>query len=73
MFGSVLILGRIATANVAADPAMAKVNPAVSHLEAFLTPSSVGFLIGDLVQVSALAGHDLTNYSLIGKRTVKVV
>jgi hypothetical protein len=54
MAGRVLILGRVATANVAAAQAQAKMHPAVAHLQAFFTPASMRFYLMDLIEMCAL-------------------
>ena len=42
MLGRVLVLGRIAAAYVPADQALAKMNPAVPHVQALLAAFSAG-------------------------------
>jgi len=54
MRGRVLILGRVATANVPAAQAQAKVHPSVAHLQAFFTPASVRLYLMHLIELRAL-------------------
>src|SRR5215217_3571005 len=55
MPAGVLVLGAVATANVAADEALPEVHPRVTHLEALLAPFGARFDVVDLVQVCALS------------------
>ncbi len=54
MPGRVLVLGRVATANVPAAQAQAKVHPSVAHLQAFFTPASVRLYLTHLIEMSAV-------------------
>jgi hypothetical protein len=55
MPAGVLVLGAVATANVAADEALPEVHPRVTHLEALLAPFGARFDVVDLVQVRAFS------------------
>jgi hypothetical protein len=57
VFGSVLVLGRIAAAHVAALQAHAQVHPVIAGLYAVFANVLVGGSNADLVQVSALGSH----------------
>ena len=58
VFGRVPIDRIVAAADVTAAKAKAKVNPLRAHGEAFLASfRRVGFLLPDLIQMRALAGH----------------
>ena len=57
MLGRVLILGRIATADVATNHTQAQVNPHVAGLNAILAYVRGGLLYFDLVKVSASLRH----------------
>jgi hypothetical protein len=56
MLGSVLVLGRIAAAHVAADHAQPEMDPGVAHLQALFTAVGVGLHVPDLVHVTTV-GH----------------
>jgi hypothetical protein len=58
VFGGVLVLGRIATADVAATHAQAQVDPFVAHLQALFTAVSVRLDVVNLIEVGA-AVHNL--------------
>jgi hypothetical protein len=53
VFGGVLVLGRIAATDMAADQAQAQVDPGISHLEAFLATFAAGRDFVDLLYVRA--------------------
>jgi hypothetical protein len=57
MFGGVLVLRRIAAADVAADSADSQVNPRVAHLEAFLTAMSSRLDVAHLAEMCAGRFH----------------
>ena len=62
VFGRVLVPGRIAAANVAADEALPKMHPGVSHLQTFFATLAARFHLSYFPQVAAtsfLTGHDL--------------
>jgi hypothetical protein len=58
VFGSMFVFGRIATTDVPAAQAQAKVNPPITYLQALFTTLAVWFDILDLVEVSTLS-HSL--------------
>lgn len=58
VLGSVLVLRRVAAADVAADHAHAQVDPSIADLHAILTHVSVRRLNLDLIEMSAVFGHD---------------
>jgi hypothetical protein len=51
----VFVFGRIATPNVPATQAQAKMDPPVAHLQAFFTTLGMRFDRFDLIEMSALA------------------
>src|SRR4029077_305955 len=51
VLGGVLVLRRVAAADVAAGEAEPEVDPGVAHLQALLATPSVGFDVLDLIQV----------------------
>jgi hypothetical protein len=53
MLGGVLILRRVAAADVAAFQTQAQVNPGVAHFQAFLAAVRVRFHRTDLIEVRA--------------------
>ncbi len=53
VLGRVLILGRVATANMAANQTHAQVNPSITGFDAILAYVRGGLLYFDLVKVSA--------------------
>lgn len=59
VFGSVLILGGIATADVPTAQAQTKVHPPIALLQTLLTTSSARFDILDLIEMRAV-GHCFT-------------
>ncbi len=54
MLGSVLILGGVAAANMAAGHAEAEMNPSVTHFQALFATAGMRFHAVDLVGVGAL-------------------
>jgi hypothetical protein len=57
VLGGVLVLGRIAAANVAATEAQAQVNPGIARFHTVLAHMLIGFLDFDLIQVGAFCRH----------------
>jgi hypothetical protein len=57
VLGRVLILGRIATADIAANHTHAQMNPSIAHLNAVLTHMLVRLSYFDLVEMGALFRH----------------
>jgi hypothetical protein len=57
MLGGVLVLGRVATANVPASEAQTQVNPRIAGLGALLTHMFIGFSYLDLIKVGAFFWH----------------
>jgi hypothetical protein len=57
VFCSVLVLGRVAAADVPANKTQAQVHPRISHFEALFTNMFVGLLDFDLVKMRALIRH----------------
>jgi hypothetical protein len=57
VFGGVLVLGGVATADVSADEAHAEVDPAVAGFEAFLAAFGVGTDVVDPVEVRTFDCH----------------
>jgi hypothetical protein len=55
VLGGVLIPGRIATTDVAADHAQAEVNPSVTHLQALFAAATMRFYFVNLVRVRTWA------------------
>ena len=59
MLGGVLVLGGVAAAYVSAREAKPEMNPAVSHLQAFLTTIAVRLVVLCGLEVIACVGHVL--------------
>jgi hypothetical protein len=57
MLGRMLVLGRVATANVSATEAKTKVNPRVARLGTVFTHMFIGFSDFDLIKVGAIFSH----------------
>ncbi len=57
MLGCVLVLRRVATANMSADKAQAQVNPTIAHLYTLFADMLGGGSYFDLVEVSASVVH----------------
>jgi len=57
MLGRMLVLGRVATANVSATEAKTKVNPRVACLGTVFTQVLVGFSYFDLIEMGAIFWH----------------
>jgi hypothetical protein len=57
MLGRVLVLRRIATADMSADHAHSQVDPRIADLDAVLADMLAGLFYLDLIEMSALAGH----------------
>jgi hypothetical protein len=57
MLGRMLVLGRVATANVSASEAKAQVNPRVAGLSTVLTHMHMSFSDFDLIEVGAIFWH----------------
>jgi hypothetical protein len=57
VFGGVLILGRVAATDIAADEAHAQMDPGIAELNAVLTNMFVRFSDFDLIKVSTLLRH----------------
>jgi hypothetical protein len=53
MFGGVLVLRRIATADVPAFQAHPQMNPGVAHFQALFATLRAGLYVSDLIQVGA--------------------
>jgi len=70
VFCSVLVFGRIATTDVPAAQAQAKVNPPIAHLQTLFTTLAVRFDVPDLVQVSTLS-HRLPPCALLQRNAVE--
>jgi hypothetical protein len=67
MLSGVLVLGRVATADMTALKTQAKVNPGVARLDAVLADMRVGFGELYLIKMIASSGHDDTPN--VSKRT----
>jgi hypothetical protein len=57
MFGGVLVLGGIATADMAAFEAEAQVHPCIANAQAILAPIGGGLYVSDLVEMAANGWH----------------
>jgi hypothetical protein len=57
MLGRVLVLGRVAAANVPATETQTQVNPRIASLRALLTHVFTGFSDFDLIKVGAFFCH----------------
>jgi hypothetical protein len=55
VFRSVFVLGRIATPDVPATQAQAKMHPLIAHLETFFTSTGMGFDVLDLIEMRTLS------------------
>jgi hypothetical protein len=70
MLGRVLVLGRVATANVPASEAQTQVNPSIAGFGTILTHMFIGFSYLDLIKVGAFFWHryppDLANECFAG-------
>jgi hypothetical protein len=64
MFGGVLILGRIATTDVAATKTQAQVNPFIAHLQALFAAIGVGLYFVNLIQVGTTIHGSILNLDL---------
>ena len=62
MFGGVLVLGRVAAADVAAGEAHPQMDPSVSDLQTIFTAARAGFDVADFLQVFALAHFFLPGF-----------
>jgi hypothetical protein len=51
MFGGVLVLGRIAAADVTADEALSQVDPRIAHLQALLAAFAAGLNLANFFYV----------------------
>ena len=60
VLGRMLVLGLVATADMAAGSAEAKVYPGISHGEALLAPGGVGGVSHYKSEVAAMGRHDIT-------------
>ena len=65
MLGRVLVLGRVATANVPASEAQTQVNPRIADFDAILTHMFIGFSDFDLIKVGAFFWHRFLLYWLM--------
>src|SRR5579871_5158502 len=68
MFRGVLVLGRIAAADVAANQAQAKVHPTVAHLHAFGANVCLGGGSLHLIHMTAFGSH----FMILSTRGVRV-
>ena len=57
VFGGVLVLGRVAATDIAADKAHAQVDPGIAGLHALLTNMLVRFSYFDLIEVGTFFWH----------------
>src|SRR5216684_6270648 len=57
VFGGVLVLGRVATTDIAADEAHAQMDPGIAELHAILTNMLVRFSYFDLIKVGTFFCH----------------
>lgn len=57
MFGSVLVLGRVAAADMSADQADAQVYPRIPHLQTFLAAVRAWRHIPNLIDMLAYVAH----------------
>src|SRR5207302_3922358 len=64
VFGGVLVLGRVAAADVTATEAQPQVHPRIADLEAVLTAISAGRHVADLVEMATRGslGHGGADY-----------
>jgi hypothetical protein len=69
VLGSMLIFGRIATADVPATQAQAKVHPPVAHLQTLFTTSGMRFDVLDLIEMRTLSHCFSPLGGLSGSRT----
>ncbi len=61
MLGGVLVLGRVAAANVSATQAEAQMHPSVPHFYAFFADMRAGFGDLDLIEMGALLCHKFSS------------
>src|SRR5689334_12239440 len=64
MFCRVLVLGRIAAADVSAAQAQAQVDPSIAHLQALFAAIGVGLYLVNLIQVGATVHGSILNLDL---------
>jgi hypothetical protein len=64
MFCRMLVLGRIAAADVAAAQAQAQVNPFIAHLQALFTAIGLRFHFVNLIEVGATIHGSILNLDL---------
>jgi hypothetical protein len=57
VLGGVLVLGRVATTNVAASEAQTQVDPCIASFDTVLTHMFIGFSYLDLIKVGAFFRH----------------
>ncbi len=57
VFGGVLVLGRVATTDIAADEAHPQMDPSIAGLHALLTNMLVRFSYLNLIKVSTFFWH----------------
>jgi hypothetical protein len=72
VLGGVLVLGRIAAADMPADEAQAKMDPGISHLHAFLTDMSRGVAKLDLIEVGAFFLHNSPSFGSASLPSVEI-
>jgi hypothetical protein len=72
MLGRMLVLGRVATANVSASEAKAQVNPRVARLGTVLTDMLIRFSDFDLIEVGTIFWHRFLLDSLMNVSQVLV-
>jgi hypothetical protein len=70
---SVLILGRVAAADVAARHAQSQMNPSVAHFQALLAPVRVGFNVSNLIGVRAMLHPSPPLFSLTRRTQISEV
>jgi hypothetical protein len=64
MFGGMLVLRRVATANVSARKTHAEVDPRIAGLSAFFALMFVGFPYLDLIEMCTFARHRMLLFLL---------
>src|SRR5579863_8096822 len=64
MFCRVLVLGRIAAADVAATKAQAQMDPSIAHFQALFAAVRVGLYFVNLIQVGATVHGSILNLDL---------
>jgi hypothetical protein len=73
VFGGMFVLGRVATANIAADEAHAQMDPGIAQLHAILTNMFVRFSYFDLIKVGTFFCHRFLRVLVVrGRNPIRI-